>query len=75
MKQVSITLMSFSISLPTKCMSLYSETCMIQPRLTDLNLAELNYYPFIISPDKCYGSCKVADDLSTNYVLQVKQNM
>ena len=48
MKQVFVTLLSFSISLPTKI---------------DLNLAELNYYPFMISIDKYNGSCKVVDDL------------
>ena len=38
---------------------------MIRPTLLDLNLAELNYYPFMISLDKCNGSFNVADDLST----------
>ena len=29
-----------------------------------LNPAELNYHPFMISIDKCNGSCNVVDDLS-----------
>ena len=37
---------------------------MVRPILTHLNLVELNYYPFIISLDKCNGSCNAADDLS-----------
>ena len=32
---------------------------MIRPTLVDLNLVELKYYPFIISLDKCTGSCNV----------------
>ena len=31
----------------------------------NLNAAELNYYPFIISLDKCNGCCNAVDDLST----------
>ena len=33
--------------------------------LINLNAAELNYYPFIISLDKCNGCCNAVDDLST----------
>ena len=32
---------------------------MIRPTLIDLNLAELKYYPFMISLDICHGSCNV----------------
>ena len=32
---------------------------MVRPTLIDLNLVELKYYPFIISLDKCNGSCNV----------------
>ena len=38
---------------------------MITPSLIDLNPVELNYYPFMISLDKCNGSCNAVDDLST----------
>ena len=30
---------------------------MARPTLTDMNLDELNYYPFMISLNKCTGSC------------------
>ena len=56
-KQVFITLLSFSGSLAIKCVSLNNEPCMIRPILIDLNPVELNYYPFMISLDKCNASC------------------
>ena len=45
-------------------MSLRNEPCMVRPTLIDLNLIELNYYPFMISLNKCNGSCNAIDDLS-----------
>ena len=39
-------------------MSLNDEPCMITPILIDLNLVELKSYQFMISLDKCNGSCK-----------------
>ena len=59
-KQVFITLLTFSRSLATKCVSLNNESCMIRPFLIDLNPVELKYYPFMISLDKCSGSCNSA---------------
>ena len=56
--------MSFSRSLATKCVSLNIEPCIATITLIDLNLIELNYYPFMISLDKCNGSCNVVNDLS-----------
>ena len=32
---------------------------MVKPTLIDLNPVELNYYSFMISLDKCNGSCNV----------------
>ena len=32
---------------------------MVRPTLIDLNPVELKYYPFMISLDKCTGSCNV----------------
>ena len=61
-KQVFIVLLSFSESLArdrTKCLFLNDEPCMVRPTLTDLNPAELKYYHFIISLDKCARSCNV----------------
>ena len=47
-----ISLLSFSESLATKCLSVNNEPFMIRPTLVDLNPVELKYYPFIISLDK-----------------------
>ena len=58
-KQVFIVLLSFSSSLATKYVSLIDEPCMVRPALIDLNPFELKYYPFMISLDKCNGSCNV----------------
>ena len=34
---------------------------------------ELNYYPFMISLDKCKGNCNLADDLSTKIFVPNKK--
>ena len=39
--------------------------CMVRLTLIDLNSVELKYYPFMVSLDKCSGSC--------NSLFQVKQ--
>ena len=57
--QLFIGLLSFSTSLATKCVSLNDEPCMIRPTLIYINPVELKYYPFVISLDKCTGSCNV----------------
>ena len=49
---------------------------MTRPTLIDLNLIELNHYPFMVSLDKFRGSCNAIDDLSTKiwkYAFPVKQ--
>ena len=38
---------------------------MTRPAVIDLNPAELNYYPFVVSLDKCSRICNAIDDLST----------
>ena len=40
-------------------MSLNDKTCMVRPTLIDSNPIELKYCPFMISLDKCNGSCNV----------------
>ena len=40
-------------------MSWSDEPCMVRPILIDLNPVELKDYPFMISVDKCSGSCNV----------------
>ena len=66
-KQVFIVLLSFSSSLArvakisdrTKCVPLNDEPYMVIPTLIDLNPVELKYYPFMVSLDKCSGSCNI----------------
>ena len=58
-KQMFTLILSFSSSLATKCVSLNDEPCMVRPTLIDLNPVEIKYYPFVISLDKCSGSCNV----------------
>ena len=66
-KEVFIVLLGFieslahvaKISDQTKCLSLNDEPCMVRPILTDLNSVEVKYYLFMISLDKCTGSCNV----------------
>ena len=55
-------------------MSLNNEPCMIRPTLIDLNAIELNYFPFMISLDKCKGSCNAVDDLSTKISVPSETN-
>ena len=75
-KKVFIALLSFSRSLATKCVSLSNKSWMARPALIDLNPIELNYYLFMISLDKCNGSCNAisAVDLSTKTCVPSKTN-
>ena len=60
-KQVFIVFLSFSESLVRdlkKCLN--DEPRMVRPILINLNPSELKYYPFVISLDKCNGSCNVS---------------
>ena len=54
-----IVLLSFGKSLAIKCLYLNDEPCMVTPTLIDLNPIELKHYPFMISLEKCTGSCNV----------------
>ena len=59
-KQVFIVLLNFSSSLARnqkKYLLLNDEPCLARPTLIDLNPVEPKYYPFIITLDKCTGSC------------------
>ena len=64
-KQVFITILSFTRPFATKYVSLNSEKCMIGSTVVDLNPDEVNYHKFMISLDFCNRSCNVFDDLST----------
>ena len=52
-KQVFTTLLKFSESLVTQCVSLNNEPCVNRSALMDLNPIELNYYSLMISLNKC----------------------
>ena len=67
-----IALLSFSGSLATKCVSLNNEPCMTWPTPIDLNSVELNYYPFVISLNKCNGSCNIVNELYTKICVSSK---
>ena len=54
-----IVLLSFSESVPSNCLSLNNEPYMVISTLIDFNSVELKYYQFMISLDKCNGSCNV----------------
>ena len=61
-KQGFILLLSFGRFLArdqTKCLFLNDEPCMVIPTLIDMNPVEFKYYPFMISLNKCTGSCNV----------------
>ena len=64
-KQVFITILSFTRPLATKHVFLNSEKCLIGSTVVDLNPDEVNYHTFMISLDFCNRSCNVFDDLST----------
>ena len=54
-----ILLLSFSESVATKCLFCNDEPCMVRATLTDMDLVEFKYYPFMNSLNKCSGSCNV----------------
>ena len=43
----------------TKCLFLNDESCMVRPTIIDMSPVELKYYPFMISLNKCTGSCNI----------------
>ena len=59
MFRLFIALLSFSISLATKCLFLNEEPCMVRPTLINMNPVELKYYRFMITLNKFAGSCNV----------------
>ena len=60
-RQAIIASSSFSGSLATKCISLNDEPCLVKPNLIDLSPNELHYYLFMVSLDRCDGSCNTLD--------------
>ena len=71
-KQVFIMLLSFIKSAANKCVSSNNEQCMVRPTLADLNPVDFNYYPFMISLDKCNRGCNAVGDLSTKICVPSK---
>ena len=61
-QEVFIVLLSFDESLARKYVYLNNVSSMVRPTLIDLNPIELNYYPFIISLDKCNRNCNAVDE-------------
>ena len=59
MLSLFIVSLSFGSSLATKYFFLNNEPCMVRSTLIDLNPVELKYYRFMISLNKCSGSCNV----------------
>ena len=54
-----VVLLSFSKSLATKCLSWNNLSCIVRSTFIDFNPFKPKYYPFMISLDKCTGSCNV----------------
>ena len=62
-----MVLLSFFESLARKakvfdriiCLFLNDEPCMVRPTLIDMSPADLKYYLFVTSIDKCTGSCNI----------------
>ena len=55
-----VVLLRFNESLAgdqTNCLFLNDELCMARPTIIYINTIELKYYPFVISLNKCIGSC------------------
>ena len=49
-----------------------NDSCMAKSTFIDLNLVELNYFPFMIILDSCNESCNDVDDLSTKLCVPCK---
>ena len=55
-------MLSFGRSL-VKYILLNSEPCLAKGTIIGLNPTELRFYPFMVSLDRCSGSCNIFDDL------------
>ena len=45
---------------------------MSRPTVIDSNPIEVNYYPFMINLNKCFGSCNTVDNLYTEVCVPSK---
>ena len=55
-----------------KWISLNNQPCLAIHILIGLNRDERDYYPFMVSLDRCGGSSNTRDDLSERIVFQIK---
>lgn len=62
LKQTFIVLLNLGGSLARKRTSLNNQPCIARTTLIDENPDELPYHPFVISVNKCGGSCDTIDD-------------
>ena len=68
---IALLISSARVTDLTKCLFLNDEPCMVRPTIIDMNPVELKFYPFMVSLNKCTGSCNV---LSPKIHVQKKQN-
>ena len=65
-----LLLLVFGGSLSTKRVSMNNKPCLVRPTIIDLNADEIDYYPCIVSLDRCYGIRNTVEDLfGTVWVL------
>ena len=57
-----LVLLGFGGSSTAKYVTMNNQPCIVRPTLIDLNPDEVYYYTFIISLDKCGGSCNISED-------------
>ena len=78
-KKIFIVLLSsiVNVSNHTKCVSLSSQKCMIQPTLISLHpneySQEFHYYPFSVKLDRCVVSCSTLNVLSNKICVPNKK--
>ena len=67
-----------STSSHTKYVSLKDQKCGIQPTFINLHPSEYNhelqYYPFLVKLDRCFGNCNTLNKCKCNNVLCSKRN-
>ena len=67
-------MLDFGGSLAIKYKSMNNQQGMVRPTLIDLILDELHNYPFIISMERCDGSCNTTEDPFGRICVSVRYN-
>ena len=62
MKQVSTELLVFGRSRAMKYVFLNNQSFNVSSMFVNVNFNEPIYYPFVVSVNKCIGSCNTIDD-------------